>query len=169
MARDILEFWNPRIDWSNFRQGPVSDTVWEHFKWVMVWCHVFRHWDADVEERRRSPPRRTIFPEESDRDFRKRKEQWQRDNARCERYKYRALYHANTKIAEMSHLDAVAKWTPDAPDQKLWSALRTVMLNGKPAACAFESFDAEQELKDGAEAVASRWLKQEWPAVVGRS
>jgi hypothetical protein len=62
---DILEFWQPAIDWERFKQGPVSDAVWDQFKQVVIWCHAFRHWTEDARAKRSSPPICTIFPEES--------------------------------------------------------------------------------------------------------
>jgi hypothetical protein len=160
---DILEFWQPAIDWDRFKQGPVSDEAWDCFKQVVIWCHVFRHWTEDEDAKRRSPPRRLIFPEESAQDFKNRQAQWGRDIEQSVTYQHRAMHLAKGEVAKPSFLDTVAKGTPDTVDGKLYFALKAVMLNGNPSACAFEIFDAEQELQDKPEAVVSHWLKEKGP------
>ena len=159
MSLDILEFWEPEIEWARFKQGSVSDAVWNRLRRVVILCHAFRHWDQDAGAKRSSPPRHLIFPEESSQDFKGRQAQWKRDIEQSETYKHRAKHLASDEVAKLAFLGTNAEGTKGTPDWKLWYASR-LMVAANPAAGAFDSFDADKELKDEVDVIASRWLKE---------
>jgi hypothetical protein len=69
----------------------------------------------------------------------------------------RARFLADELVVRCSHLGAEA--VEGSTDWKLGFALRLVV-RVHPEAAAFESFDADQELKDGADQIGLRWLRQ---------
>jgi hypothetical protein len=154
---DVLDHWRPLVDWTNFNQGPLSDAVWDRFKQVVQLCQAFRHWDEDARQKRLSPPRHYEFPPEDKRQFEQRKDQWEADIRRSEQHRNRARFLADQTVVECSHLGSKA--AEGTADWKLGFALR-LAVRAHPEAAAFESFDADQEIKDGADQIGLRWLRE---------
>jgi hypothetical protein len=105
---DVLEFWHPRIDWNQFHQGSLSDATWGCFKQIVQLCQAFRHWEEDARNRRLEPPKHYVFPEEDQRQFKKRRDQWEADIRRSEKHRDRARFLADQTVVECSHLAAKA-------------------------------------------------------------
>jgi hypothetical protein len=92
--------------------------VWDHFKQVVIWSHVYCHWGREVVAKRSSHAVRTIFPEKSAQDVRKRQAQRQLDIEQSGQRWHRAKRLARDEVAKLSYLETVAKGTPDTVDGK---------------------------------------------------
>jgi len=46
--------YTPKIDWKLFRQGPISDDVWELFRKVVLYAHIQKHWKTSISPGRHS-------------------------------------------------------------------------------------------------------------------
>jgi hypothetical protein len=158
---DVLEHWQPSIDWTKFKQGPVSDAVWSDFRDLVQLCHAYRHWKEETRTRQASPPVRPMYPE-SGYKRRKRREERRLEIRRAEDHMFRAAYLAADKLAMMSNwLDRDSEH--NAADSKLYLALRFAIApfpheRGRCSAAAFEAFDAASELSSPPQDSANRWL-----------
>jgi hypothetical protein len=158
---DVLEYWRPRIVWSQFKRGPVSSKMWTAFKEMVQLCHAFRHWEDSADKLRMAPPQQWASPPENARQFKKRQKKWRQEIRGLEGHMNRAGFLANEKVAEMSYL--IGPGGEGSPDGKLWFALR-VTLNCPPQPCckaaAFEAFDANRELEAEPAQIVMRWRRQ---------
>lgn len=161
---DVLKYWRPSIDWSQFQQGSVSDQTWSHFCDVVQLCHAHGHWKEIAGEIRKTPPGRPIYGTESTYQRNKRRHEWKREIERAEGHMHRAGFLAAEKMAAMSYL-----LTPDdegTPNWNLYGALRLAVRHhphhetGRFKAAAFQSFDADSELQGEIKEIAVRWLRQ---------
>jgi hypothetical protein len=158
---DVLEYWNPNIDWSKFDQGSITDDIWKHFKELVQLCHAFRHWEEATTDIRLSPPRQWEWPPESARQFKKRQDQWKAEVRRREGHMNRAGFLADQQIAEMSYL--VSKDDEGTSAWKMYFALRVAVAEAPHLRCkaaAFEGFNANGELDGEVAEIALRWLIQ---------
>jgi hypothetical protein len=153
--------WRPRIDRSRFHQGAISDKMWVKFEQLVQLCHAYRYWQQVCLKKRLPPPDRV--EQESKYSRKKRHDEWKREIHRSEHHMHNAALLATDKIAEMSLL--ISNGDPDdTQDRKLHCALRLAIApfprpeRGRFSAAAFRAFDADCELKDRPEEIASRWL-----------
>src|SRR5580704_4318349 len=157
---DVLEFWQPTIQWNEFRRGAVSESLWQSFCQTVRLCHAACHWERGHREESMAVPRMSLQPRETRRDFKNRHREWKREVQRRDAHMHRAEYLADSKVAEMSHLLRSAD--PGSADWKLWRALRCTIGRRPKMRCkaaAFASFDSVQELEDEWEQIALRWLR----------
>ncbi len=161
---DVLQYWHPAIDWTQFSQGTLSDGVWHHFCQLVQLCHAHQHWHEAARKIRLSPPGASFYGQESKYQRNKRRHEWKREIERAEGHMYRAAYLAAEKICAMSYL-----LTPNdegTPDWNLYWALRLAVQhqpNHTQARCkvaAFEAFDADNEIIGEPLQIARRWLQQ---------
>jgi hypothetical protein len=160
---DVLEYWRPNIDWSGFKQGPVSAQMWQRFQNLVQLCHAYRHWQLAAQENRRTPNQRPLY-QESAYKRRKHRHEWQGAIDSCEGHMYRAAYLASDQMAAMSFL--ISESDAGKPDWVLWVALRLALRdqpNHERARCnaaAFAAFDAEVVLNETPDRLAIRWLDE---------
>ncbi|QEW18989.1 hypothetical protein LA6_001168 [Marinibacterium anthonyi] len=50
---DVLSYWNPGLDESEFQQGDLSAPFWAAFMDFVRLCHAVKHWGAEKTEARR--------------------------------------------------------------------------------------------------------------------
>jgi hypothetical protein len=161
---DVLEYWRPNIDWSGFKQGPVSAQMWQHFQNLVQLCHAYRYWQSAAQENRRQPIQRSLYGNESAHMRRKHRQEWQGAIDRCEDHMYRAAYLAAEQMSAMSFL--ISDSDTGKPDWVFWMALRLALADQprhERARCnagAFDSFDAELELQEAPDRMALRWLER---------
>jgi hypothetical protein len=156
-----LRLWHPQIDKSRFHQGAISDEMWVKFEQLVRLCHVYRHWQQ-VCLKKRFPPRDQVEGE-SKYSRKKRHDEWKREIYQSERHMDDAALLAADKMADMSLL--ITNGGPRGrQDWKLYSALRLAVApfprheRGRFSAAAFRAFDANCELQDKLDEIASRWL-----------
>jgi hypothetical protein len=156
---DVLEYWEPELDWERFAQGELGSNFWHLFTQFVRLCHAFTHWGevAKTVSRERSPA--SLYPE-SRYTRSKRKAEREAKVKGFEGHKYRAAYLAAEKLSEMGRLlDSVR-----GPEERLYCALRIAIEaplsrheRGHFGAAAFNSFDAKSELVGKPEEIARRW------------
>jgi hypothetical protein len=163
LKMDVLDYWHPQIDWSRFRRGAISNEMWTHFQQFVQLCHAYRHWQH-VTVKMRVPPPRPSIDAESEYVRKKHRNEWKNEVHRSEGHLYRAAHLAADKMAAMSRL--IGDADPHGPDWKLYAALRLAVApfpkheRGRFSAAALRAFDADRELQDRSDEIASRWLEQ---------
>jgi hypothetical protein len=164
---DVLEYWQPSIDWTKFKQGPVSDTMWSDFRELVQLCHAYRHWQEAAQSQQASLPSPPPYPKRNHLRSKRRRER-KVENRQIERHMLRAAYLAAQKMAVMSNRLGPDREHP-AADYKLYLALLLAIAplpNHELARCravAFEAFDAASELSGSPQDSARRWLKAGYP------
>lgn len=160
---DVLEYWSPRLDWSGFHQGALSDPAWNLFRAVVQLSHAHGHWADETRKIRLAPPPRPIYPSDSKYQRKKRQHSWRREIERAEGHMHRAAFLAAESIARLSYL--VTPEDEGKPDWILYFALRIAVAyqpdhtRGRYKAVAFHSFDAGGEIEGDPAAIAARWLR----------
>jgi hypothetical protein len=142
---DVLDYWNPPIDWSRFQQGGLSDAMWRHFRELVRFCNAHRHWEEAARQARSTRGR-------------------EQKNAidECKGRMYRAAFRVQEEMSTMATL--ISDEDVEKPDGVLYFALRRAIApfpNHEKARCgaaAVDSFDANQELKGEPPEIAKRWL-----------
>lgn len=157
---DVLEYWQPMIDWSCFAQGAISDGMWLTFKDLVLLCHCCEHWCETVRSLRITrPPLRLYTP-----DGRKaHQHEWKRSIRACEGHMHRAAYLADEKIAEMSYLigPPADKGNPDW--NLYWAASLSIGRSlgherARYKSVAFDAFDAAELSEFDPSVIATQWL-----------
>lgn len=160
---DVLQYWQPTIDWTKFDQGGVSGEMWAKFKELVQLCQAYQHWEKATHEARRERPSRPLHGESA---YMRRKHQaeWKRRAEVPEGHINRAGFLAASKIAEMSYL--IGPSDKGSADGTMWIALRLTAAyrplrenEGRYNALAFKSFNANDELQGEPPQIAVRWLK----------
>lgn len=162
---DVLEYYDPLIDWRQFSQGGVSDDVWRAFCDAVRLCHSYRYWkEAAVQTRRSRPP--VPFYDESKYMRRKRRQEWELGIKGHENHMYRAAFLAAEKLWKIADMVRDRK---DSPDWHFSLALmhgvgaKAIMntMTGHQRAdfgvLAFDRFDADAEVSSDPAATARRW------------
>jgi hypothetical protein len=110
---DVLEYWQPQIDWDRFNQGPLSSDVWACFCDAVKLCHALKYWKDAVKLHDRNPSRPSPFYIESAYGRRKRisEHKAQRDELRG--HMLRAAFLAAGKILSIAHMVQKREGTPD--------------------------------------------------------
>jgi hypothetical protein len=161
---DVLEYWQPSIDWTKFKQGPVSNAMWSDFRELVQLCHAYRHWQEAAQSQQASLPGSTTYSERSHMRSRRRRER-RVENRQIEGHMLRAAYLAAEKMAVMSKRLGPDREHP-AADYKLYLTLLLAIAplpNHERARCraaAFEAFNAATELSGSPQDSARRWLDQ---------
>ncbi len=157
---DVLEYWHPVVDWTGFKQGAVSEAMWQYFYRVVQLCHAQVHWEKVAQGIRLKPPGPSIYPE-SKYQSKKRRDEWKREIAGAERHMHRAAFLASEEIAGMSYL--LTKDDDNSADRRMYLALRIGVrhlldhAHARFKVAAFNSFDADTELAGDPEDIARRW------------
>src|ERR1700730_19306770 len=134
--------------------------MWHSFKALVQLCHASCYWEREKRQALMATPRQWSQPQESTRDFKRRRDEWKAEIRRREKHMHRAEYLADSAIAEMSFL--ISDADRGAPDWKLWHALRDAVRRQPQMRCkaaAFEAFDSERELEGELDQIAGRWLR----------
>ena len=146
---DVLEYWSPTVDWSQFGQGNVTDQVWSQFLRVVQLSHARCHWETEVHNKHQARLPASLYPESN---YYRRKQQAERDGdiKRCETHMHRAGYLTADRMSSMSY--AVSRADPSNADWKLWLSL-WLALRYQPThdrircdAAAFAAFQSQEEL-----------------------
>jgi hypothetical protein len=158
-AMDVLEYWQPNIDWSRFEQGAIPADAWGFFKRVVQLSHSAQHWSTAVANRRREQVSRPIYPESA---YMRRKHVAERRSeiTGLETHQHRAAYLAADQLAQMSYLDSVV--ADEGFSQKLFWAMRffcpeNAYVNGRFDVLAFDAFTSDVDLAGDIREVVSRW------------
>jgi hypothetical protein len=160
---DVLEYWQPSINWDHFNQGDLHTSFWSIFTELVRLCHSYKHWDEAAKFARRERSPAPHYPESRHRQT-KGKEERKRLIDGHEDHKFRAAYLAAEKLGEMRSLFAVgASFTSEGPEWKCYVALECAIESrprhehGHYRAGAFDTFDAKAELVGDAFPIAQRW------------
>jgi hypothetical protein len=160
---DVLEYWEPSIDWSRFDQGDLHSDIWNPFTKLVRLCHAFRYWDDAAESARRERVPAPINPE-SRSSRTKRKAEYGLVIKGLKDHKVRAAYLAAEKLSEIhSLLRREPSFSPEGPEWKCYLALECAVESlphyerGHYGAAAFDSFDAKVELTGDPFPIAQRW------------
>jgi hypothetical protein len=154
---DVLEHWQPSIDWTDFKQGALTEQTWVIFRHLVQFCHAHEHWQEVVQQIRFAPPRASPYEPESRYLRRKIADDWNLQILHTEKHMKRAAFLTVEKIKEMSHLLSDAD--KGSPDWNICRALH-LSLRHQPIRCkiaAFKSFDADSELRGEPLEIARRW------------
>src|ERR687898_2078176 len=120
-AMDVLQFWSPKIDWSQFKQGAVSDRMWSHFRDIVQLCHAHRRWSLAVAKLGPAPPGPSrIAIGDRKRTIKRRRHDWELEAAQAKRHMTRASFLAAERMSLMSNL---LNDENSGPDWKLYSSL----------------------------------------------
>src|SRR5258707_13598179 len=95
---DVLEYWEPRVDWSQFDQGTIPDEMWQRFKQLVQLCHAHRYWRERKRAPRAAPQPRAGYKEGADQ-RRKRPQKWRGEIDRCGRPQQKGGHFAPDKKA----------------------------------------------------------------------
>ncbi|SDS18984.1 hypothetical protein [Bradyrhizobium canariense] len=159
---DVLEYWAPRIDWSRFAQGAVSDRMWRAFKDLVMLCHSVEHWREVHRSLQMTRPPQPYYMPESRHYRKKRLDEWKRPITQSENHMHRAAHLADEKVAEISYLISPAD--EGTPDWNLYfaAALSIGRTLGHERAryksVAFDAFDAAELSEPDPSVIASQWL-----------
>jgi hypothetical protein len=160
---DVLEYWEPSIDWSRFDQGDLHSDLWNPFTKLVRLCHAYGYWDDLAKGARRERPPAPPYPE-SRNGRTKRKAEHKRLINGHEDHKYRAAYLAAEKLSEICALFTEGtSFSPEGPELKCYLALELAVESrprherGHYRAAAFDSFDAKVELIGDPVPIAQRW------------
>jgi hypothetical protein len=152
---DVLQYWEPNIDWSKFARGDLDSTFWSPFTQLVRLCHAYKHWDEIAKHARRERAPAPLYPE-SRYGKAKRKKEHALLISGHEGHKYRAAYLAADKLSSMQSV------SPAGPELKCYLALVLAIEcrryeSGHYRAAAFDSFDAKVELSGDPLPIAQRW------------
>jgi hypothetical protein len=162
---DVLEHWEPSIDWSLFNQGDLHSALWNPFTQLVKLCHAYKHWDEVAKTVRRERAPTPLYPES--RYGRTKRKMEHRGLIRGhEDHKFRAAYLAAEKISAMRSLftvDTPFSFSSEGPEWKCYLALEFAVESrprhehGHYRAAAFDTFDANVELIGDPIPIAQRW------------
>jgi hypothetical protein len=163
---DVLEYWQPQIDWDRFNQGPLSSDVWACFCDAVKLCHAFKYWKHAVRLHDRNPSR--PFYKESAYGRKKRisEHKVQRENLR--NHMLRAAFLATGKILSIALMAQRREGIPDllfsvALIKSVGTEIVEDTMRGHERArfdvLAFQTFDAITELTQNADEMAERWVR----------
>ena len=163
---DVLQFWEPEIDWKEFHQGAISPDVWAKFQELVRLCHAFKYWKDAAREHDRHPSRPDPFYKESAYGRRKRLEEakFQRDSLKG--HMHRAAFLAAGRLWTIIDFVQDRKGTSDwvlslALVESVGSVVITDTMRGHERAefdvLAFNKFDASTEIGDDLSEMAARW------------
>ncbi len=110
---DVLEHWQPKLDWSLFHQGALSADVWASFSGLVTLCHAFKHWKELVREHDTHLSRPDPFYKESAYAKQKRIDQHKLQKSRLECHMYRAAFLAAGQIRKILELVQQRNSIPD--------------------------------------------------------
>jgi hypothetical protein len=160
LAMDVLEHWQPQIDWTLFEQGCISPDVWDSFRKLILLCHAFKYWNNAARSFRPSRP----YFEESTYGRRKRKAADELQRKQLIGHKYRAAFLAAGMIYKIADLvqarEGTADWTLSLA---LFNSVSEIIdtLQGHERAdfsvLAFEQFDVTTEINGGPSEIAKVW------------
>jgi hypothetical protein len=159
---DVIEYWAPRIDWSRFSQGAVSDRMWNAFKDLVQLCYCVEHWRELFRSQSLTRAPQPYYTPESRHMRKKRLDEWKRPIKGSENHMHRAAYLADSKVADVSYLISPAD--KGSPDWNLWfaAALSIGRSLGHERAryksIAFNAFDAAELSEPDPSIIASQWL-----------
>jgi hypothetical protein len=160
---DVLLDWHPNIDWSAFKQGAVSERMWDHFCRLIRLCHAHAHWQQVTQAKKMKPLSEALYGRESRYQRDKRRHERKRDIEGAERHMHRAGFLAAEQITGMSYL--LTKDDEGKPDWNMYWALRLAVKHQPNhtqarfnVVTSFKAFDAAAELKDDPMEIAQRWL-----------
>jgi hypothetical protein len=162
---DVLEHWEPSIDWSLFNQGDLHSALWYPFTQLVALCHAYKHWDDVAKNIRRERPPAPLYPESRYGRTKRKNEHRSLINSN-EDHKYRAAYLAAEKISTIRSLFIVGSafsFSPEGPEWKCYLAVEFAVESrprhesGHYRAVAFDSFDAKVELLGDPFPIAQRW------------
>jgi len=160
---DVLEYWQPTIDWSKFKQGGVSDAMWRGFCDVVQLCHAREYWREAAEKRRLTRLPKSMN-RESEYTRRKRRNEWKAQGDRLVGHMNCAGHRIQEKMAQLSTLFEASD--QGKPDWTMWFALRLAVRDqpfherSRSGAAAFEEFDADEQLHGEPAKIAQRWLSK---------
>jgi hypothetical protein len=60
---DVLEYWEPNINWELFNQATLHASFWKPFTELVRLCHSYKHWDEAAKYARRERLVRPLYPE----------------------------------------------------------------------------------------------------------
>lgn len=161
---DVLEYWRPKIDWTRFDQGAVSDQMWSPFGQLVQLCHCVEHWRENHRSLSLSRPPAPYYTPESRHYRKKRLDEWKRPIQAAENHMHRAAHLADDKVAEMSYL--IAPTDQGKPDWNLYLASALSIgrslghLRARYRSVAFDQFDAAELSEPDPSRTASRWLER---------
>jgi hypothetical protein len=163
---DVLEYWQPQIDWGRFNQGPLSSDVWACFCDAVKLCHAFKCWKDAVRLHDRNPSR--PYYEESAYGRRKRISEHKAQRETLRGHMLRAAFLAAGKILSIAHMAQRREGTPDllfsiALIKSVGTEIVTDPMRGHERAhfdaLAFQMFDATTELTQNSDEMAERWVR----------
>jgi hypothetical protein len=160
---DVLEHWEPDINWDHFDQGDLHARFWKPFTELVMLCHSFKHWDEAAKMARRQRPSAPLYPDTRYGKEKRRKEH--KDEIKGhEDHQYGAAYLAAEKLGEMYSLFARGSpFTRERLEWKCYVALecaiesRPYHKRGHYRAGAFETFNSRSELVGDPFLIAQRW------------
>src|SRR5208282_5858709 len=120
---DVLQYYDPPIDWSKFAQGPLRSDFWNMFRNVVRLCHAYKHWDEEAKREQRTRPPSPLYP--LSRYGRQKQASEKRDAVRrLEGHKYRAAFSVSEVISNMTRLFEIGTTlSPEGPEFKCYRAL----------------------------------------------
>lgn len=163
---DVLQYYSPPIPWANFKQGQISDIVWQAFGEVVTLCHAYNHWRDEARDARHQPAS-SLYPESA---YAKRKRRRDAETSVSinETRMYRCAFLAAELVLSMT---AAAQHHKYAPDLALCEAMNLAIghnvldnrITGHERAdwpvLALTGFDADVEMSASPIDVATRWRK----------
>lgn len=162
---DDHQNWTPRIEWTRFNQGPISEKMWACFKEIVKLSCSYRSWRRTAKSSQQTLLRGGILPREKNEQVRK-QQTAELDKSMRESHvtASKLAYLIVEKMAQMSSI--ISGEDEGTADWVLWQALSLAMdyePNLKRAArydvAAFGEFDAESELSSSdPQQIANRWL-----------
>jgi hypothetical protein len=160
---DVLEYWEPNINWELFNQATLHASFWKPFTELVRLCHSYKHWDEAAKYARRERLVRPLYPE-SRYGRAKRKQEQATQIGGHEDHKFRAAFLAAEKLDDMRALfTGGTSFTPEGPEWKCYVALECAIESrprherGHYRAGAFDTFDASTELVGDSFPIAQRW------------
>jgi hypothetical protein len=157
---DVLEYWKPSLDWGKFKQGPLSDEAWRHFKNTVSLAHSACHWDEVANKQKITPLPRSFF-EETKYQNKKRRDERANEIERSEGHRDRAIFLLAEEIECLRFLGS-----QDA-QAKLYVCLRASTRHlpedrkkDRWKVAAFTEFDSSKELADEPAKIIDRWCKR---------
>lgn len=163
---DVLKFYMPDIDWTQFDRGDLTTDIWDKFRDVILLCHAAVHWERQLKAIRST--RIQSLPQNTTDGSNGHGMEQPDDCAihEVEMHMRRANFLATEKILEMAK-DAPRKYDGSA-SAKLFVALKAsvgILADDGSAQCVsvcFTKFDARQELAGEPVAIVKRWQERKF-------
>jgi hypothetical protein len=165
---DVLQYYQPQLDWMRFKQGELSDDVWADLCALIVLAHAHRYWKDAVRALRLQRPVSPLY-KQSAYQKRKAKGDHQAEIRSLENRYYRAAFLAAGKV--MAICSKAHTRTGSADYNLSIAVVKTVgiqvvsnSISGHERAefyaLAFDHFDVTVEEMTSPEKLALRWRVQ---------